>query len=303
MIENSKNQSPMSDLLGKPPTKRSKPNYLYSIVSMALVLFLLGFFGLVVLQTQKLVIVLKERVNVLVEIEPEADSLSIAILLSELKSADYTKTASVQFISKEAAIQSLQKDFGPDFMALGLPNPLYDVITFNIHASFMESDFLEEIRKNFKAKDYVNDVYYQEGLVNIIAKNVKKLGWFALGFSLLFLIVAITLIHNTIRLALYSNRFLIKNMELVGASWSFISKPYINKSIWHGILSALLAIAALVLVILLMQRSIEELQMTQDIPIYFVLFFCLLSLGIFISAISTWYVINKYLKMRLDDLY
>ena len=293
----------MSDLLGKAPTKRSKPNYLYSIVSMALVLFLLGFFGLVVLQTQKLVKVLKERVNILVEIEPETDSLSLAILLSELKSANYTKTTSVQFISKEEAIQSLQKDFGSDFMNLDLPNPLYDMITFNVESGFMESDFLNQIRINFKDRDYVHDVYYQEGLVNIIAKNVKKLAWLALGFSLLFLIVAVTLIHNTIRLALYSNRFLIKNMELVGASWGFISRPYISKSIWHGILSALLAIAALILVILLMQRSIVELQIKQNIAVYIPLFLCLLLLGVFISGASTWYVINKYLKMRLDDLY
>jgi len=293
----------MSDLLGKPPSKRAKPNYFYSIVSMALVLFLLGFFGLVLLQTQQLVEIFKERVNVLIEIEPGTDSSTITTLLNDLKMVEYTKKESIDYTSKEAAIKSLQEDFGEEFMALDLPNPLYDVVTFNVNAKFMKSDLLSQIKKNFKARDYVNDVYYQEGLVNMIAKNVKKLGWFALGFSGLFLIVAITLIHNTIRLALYANRFLIKNMELVGASWGFISRPYIQKSVWHGILSALLAIAALVLVLLLAQREIEELQALENLPNSLLLFGGLLLLGILISGISTWFVINKYLKMRLDDLY
>lgn len=293
----------MSDLLGKPPSKRAKPNYFYSIVSMALVLFLLGFFGLVLLQTQQLIDVFKERVNVLVEIEPGTDSLSIVTLLNDLKMVEYTKKESISYTSKEEAIKSLQKDFGEEFMALDLPNPLYDVVTFNVKAQFMKSDLLSQIKKNFKTKDYVNDVYYQESLVNVIAKNVKKLGWFALGFSGLFLIVAVTLIHNTIRLALYANRFLIKNMELVGASWGFISRPYIRKSVWHGILSALLAIAALVLVLLLAQREIVELQALQNLSNSLLLFGGLLLLGILISGASTWFVINKYLKMRLDDLY
>ena len=245
----------------------------------------------------------KERVNVLVEIEPGTDSLTVTTLLNDLKMVEYTKKTSINYTSKEEAIKSLQKDFGEEFMALDLPNPLYDVVTFNVKSKFMKSDLLSQIRKNFKTKDYVNDVYYQEGLVNLMAKNVKKLGWFALGFSGLFLIVAITLIHNTIRLALYANRFLIKNMELVGASWGFISRPYIQKSVWHGIFSALLAIAALVLVLLLAQREIAELSIWQNLSNSLLLFGGLLLLGILISGTSTWFVINKYLKMRLDDLY
>lgn len=293
----------MTDLLGKAPANRSKPNYLYSIVSVALVLFLLGFFGLVLLQTQKLIGIFKERVNVLVEIKSGTDSLAINNFLTHLEEAPFTKKETVQFIPKEEAIKILKEDFGSEFMALDLPNPLYDVFTFNVKSEFMEADFLNQIKDNFKTKPYVNDVYYQEGLVHVIAKNVNKLGWFALGFSGLFLIVALTLIHNTIRLALYSNRFLIKNMELVGASWGFISRPYIQKSIGHGILSALLAIAALVLVLLLAQREIVELKELQDVSKSLMLFTGLLLLGILISGASTWFVINKYLKMRLDDLY
>ncbi|MEM6319753.1 MAG: permease-like cell division protein FtsX [Bacteroidota bacterium] len=293
----------MSDLLGKSPAKKSKPNYWYSIISVSLVLFLLGFFGLLLLQTQQLINVFKERVNVLIELEQGTDSLTTESLLSTLKSVDYSKKETIRYITKEKALLSLQSDFGEDFMALDLPNPLYDVVTFNMHAEFMSSDLLSQIKTNFKTRPYVNDVYYQEGLVHIIADNVRKMGWFALGFGALFLIVAVTLIHNTIRLALYSNRFLIKNMELVGASWGFISRPYIQKSVWHGILSAFLAILALIFVIWLAQKEFIELKELQNIPQSMVLFAGLFLLGILINGASTWYVINKYLKMRLDDLY
>jgi cell division transport system permease protein len=293
----------MADLLGKTPAKRSKPNYLFSIISVAMVLFLLGFFGMLLLQTQKLMEVFKERMTVLIEVENGTAPTDIEALLTELKSEDYTKIETVQFISKEEGIKTLQEDFGEEFMTLDLANPLYDVITFNIQAQFLESDLLSQIKKNFKAKAYVHDVYYQDGLIQLLGKNVSKLGWFALACSLLFLVVAITLIHNTIRLALYSNRFLIKNMELVGASWNFISWPYIRKSVIHGLLSAFLAIIALVLLLLLAQREIVELNTLQNLPGTIVLFSGLIILGVFISSMSTWYVINKYLSMRLDDLY
>ena len=293
----------MSDLLGKSTTKRTKPNYWYSIVSVAMVLFLLGFFGLMVIQTQQLIDVFKERVNILVEIEPGTTETDISSLLAELKQTDYLKAGTLNHISKEAAMESLRDDFGEDFMALDLPNPLYDVLTFNVEARSMNSDLLSQIKTNFKARDYVHDVYYQEGLVQVIAENVGKIGWFAFGFSLLFLLVAVTLIHNTIRLALYSNRFLIKNMELVGASWGFISRPYIKKSIWHGVLSAIIAIAALVFVLLLAQSEIAELKIVQNTIGTILVFLILLLVGILISGLSTYYVINKYLKMRLEELY
>ena len=138
----------MSDLLGKSPPRRAKPNYAYSIVSVALVLFLLGFFGLILLQTQRLIEIFKERVTVLIEIEPGADELSVNTLTQDLQAMDYTKKGSIKYISKEEAIQELQQDFGEEFMALDLPNPLYNVITFNVQSKYMESDLLSQIKKN-----------------------------------------------------------------------------------------------------------------------------------------------------------
>lgn len=293
----------MPDLLGKSPTKRARPNYLYAVISMALVLFLLGLFGLILLQATQIVNSFKERINVLIEIEPSTDSLSIASILQELNNADYSKKETIQFISKEEALLSLKTEFGQDFLNLDLPNPLYDVITFNLNAASVHSDLLSKLSNNFKAKDSVKDVHYQESMVHLIAENIKRISWLVLILGILFLVIAITLMHNTVRLSLYSNRFLIKNMELVGASWNFISRPFILKSIWYGILSGIIAITALVFVLLLAQNEFPFIKETPPVLQIVFIFLCLLIIGVIINGSSTWFVINKYLKMRLDDLY
>ncbi len=282
---------------------RSRPNYLYSIISVALVLFLLGFFGMIILQAQHLVKVLKEQVNLLVEIEAGTPGQDIARLQEYLRDSYYTKEGSVEFISREEAARIMQEDFGEDFLKLDLPNPFYDVVSFNVKAAYMEPDSLQAIRANLKARGYVNDVYYQESLVDEIAGNVRRIGYIALGIGLFFVLIATTLIHNTIRLALYANRFLIKNMELVGASWRFISRPYLWRAVLHGLLSGLLAITALLALFYWAQSDLPELElMSEPLPTS-LLFGGLLLLGILITTLSTYYVVNKYLKMRVNDLY
>ena len=167
----------------------------------------------------------------------------------------------------------------------------------------MSSEQLATIRQELKRNPIVKDVYYQEGLVHQIVNNIKKFSWLFLVLSLIFLIIAITLIHSTIRLALYANRFLIKNMELVGATWGFISKPYIQKSIYHGLISAIIAILFLICLLLLTQNYIPELQNYWHYPSLTMLFLGLMILGIFINGLSAYWIVNKYLRIRLDDLY
>lgn len=293
----------MSDILGKSPAQRAKPKYFYTILSVAMVLFLFGFLGLLFIQAQQLSVALKERVNILVEIKPETPVALIEELATTIKSQAYCKVPSVAIISKEEALNSLQEDFGADFLNLDLPNPLYDVISFNVKASFVEAEDLHAMRQQLKLNPSVKDVYYQESLVQQIVSNIKKMSWLFLALGLLFLLIAITLIHNTVRLAMYANRFLLKNMELVGATWSFIRKPYVQQSIFHGIISAIIAIILLICVLLLTQNYIPEFTNRQQIPSFVLLFFGLFLLGILINGLSTYVVVNKYLKMRLEDLY
>lgn len=292
----------MSDYNNKDQS-RTKPNYLYSIVSVALVLFLLGFFGLIMLSAQSLITTFKEKVNIMVELIETASTEEIQELQTVINQAAFSKSGSIVYTNKEEAAQMMREDFGEDFLKLDLPNPLYDVITFNVKSSYLEKDSLENIKLQLKEYSAVGDVYYQESLVNQIAHNIRRIGLITLGIGVFFILVAITLIHNTIRLALYSNRLLIKNMQLVGASWEFISRPYINKSIFYGLLSSLIAIAALVFLFLWAKQSIPELSILGNIPGFVALFLSMVVLGVLINALSTYFVVKKYLKMRVDDLY
>ncbi|MEN0004028.1 MAG: permease-like cell division protein FtsX [Bacteroidota bacterium] len=284
---------------------RLKPNYLYSIFSVALVLFLLGFFGMLLLQAQNLVISLKEGIELLLEVEETADQQQIATIEERLKSSSYTLAESVDYVSKEEAAEFMeaQQGFEGDLVKLDLPNPYYNSITFSVKAAYLQADSLRWIREELRADSLVHDVFYQENIVNSIADNVNRVGYIALGLSLFFLFVAFTLIHNTIRLALYANRFIVKNMQLVGASWEFISRPYILRALLHGLISGLIAIFALVLIMAWIQSEFPGLGPIQDYSWMTSLFITLLCIGMLINVFSTYYVVNKYLKMRLDDLY
>ena len=283
--------------------RRHKPNYFYSIIGVALVLFLIGFFGLIILQGQKLVTLYKEKVNLMVEFKPKAVETEKEAVISHLERSKYAKPGSVVYTSKEEAAELLREDFGEDFIKLGFSNPLFDVVNFNTKSEYMHVDSLSKIKAQLLNIPGVSDVFYQEGLVDNIARNLEKIGLFSLIIGILFIFVAIMLIHNTIKLALYSNRFLIKNMELIGASWGFISKPYLSKSLKNGFWSALIAIALLVGLIFLVQMDLSEFRTMIDPLMLGILFGGLIILGVLITGLSTYYVVNKYLRMRIDDLY
>jgi len=287
----------------KQKTSGSKPNYFFSIISVSLVLFLLGLFGLIILQGKQLIRTSKEKIEIITEMENAAGEEGIQDVKTWLENRAFIKPGSVKYISKEKGAAMMREEFGEDFLKLDLPNPLYDVLTFNVRAKFMQPDSLARIKAALKEYPFVNDVFYQESLIDVIAKNLQEISFIALGIGVFFLLVAATLIHNTIRLALYSNRFLIKNMELVGASWEFISRPYILRSLKHGFLSAILAIGILAALLFLAQRDLPELKDMLFIPGIAVLFAVLLILGLIICGFSTYFVVNKYLKMRVDELY
>ena len=287
----------------KTAISRRNANFLYSIIGVALVLFLLGLFGLVIIQGQKIVTQFKEKVNLMVEFKPQSTQAQIDLAIQNLESKTFVKPGSIVFTSKDEAAALLREDFGEDFINLGFNNPLYDAVTFNARSEFMHKDSLSKIRAEIMNNPLINDVFYQEGLVENIESNIKKIGYISLIIGILFIFVAITLIHNTIKLALYSNRFLIKNMELIGASWGFISKPYLIRSIKNGFWSALIAILLLIGLLVFIQIDISNFPDFQETFELSILFGSLIVLGILISGLSTFYVVNKYLRMRMDDLY
>lgn len=282
---------------------RVRPNFLYSIISVALVLFLLGFFGLTLGHARRMVSIFKERVDIWLEIRPGASENDISRLKGALATENFTRPGSVEFISRKQAAEEMKNELGDTSMLADLPDLLYDVLRFNVRENWLAPDSLELLRTELRADSLVNDVFYEQNSTANIGANLEKLGWLTLVIGILFIFVAVTLIHNTIRLALYSNRFLIKNQELVGATWGFIARPYIFKGVKNGLLSAFLAIGGLCAIRFWAYQQMPELRELENPVATVVIFAALLLLGILISGLSTWFVVRKFLGTRLDDLY
>ncbi|MFK7808389.1 MAG: cell division protein FtsX [Saprospiraceae bacterium] len=244
----------------------------------------------------------KENINIMVEIKEAAAKKEVNELTEFIEKQTFTKNGSLTFTTKEEAAEEMKEELG-DFTKFGFQNPFRDVLHFNVTADYMNSETLEKIKTRLLSHNAVYNVFFQEAAIFAIERNLKKAGLVMLVLGLLFLFVAITLIHNTIRLALYANRFLIKNMQLVGASWRFISRPYLWKSIQNGFWSALLAIAGLAAVMFLVNLDMPRAQDANMMLGLSVILGGITLLGMTISFMSTLYVVNKYLKMRVDDLY
>lgn len=237
----------------------------------------------------------------MVELKENADSTDLALLQQELPQATFVRA--VTFVSKQEAADIMRRSLGDEYINPDMPLPFFDAYSVNLKATFMSPDSIDAISTRLRDYRAVNDVYMDEGLIGDVSKTVEQIALFAFGIAALFILVAITLIYNTIRLNLYSDRFIIKNMELVGASWSFISRPYMQRGILNGFLSALLALGMMAGIWYLAQWQTNELNQLLQNPIYWGFIAVLVLLGVLISWLSTYYVVNKYLKMRLDDLY
>lgn len=284
-------------------TYRAKINYINVIASMALVLFMLGLFGYALLYGRQLASVLRESIDIVVEMKEQAGKAEADSLSAALRRSDFVKAGSVRFISKGEAARTMKEDFGEDFSRLGLPNPFYNVVTFNVRAGYMHPDSLTWIREAVREMPGVNDVFYQENTAELVAANIKKIAWVALIISGFFIFAAATLIHNTIRLALYANRFLIKNMELVGATWGFISRPYLRRAVLHGLLSGAIAGGALWLVHTGVEVALPQWNIPGSLQVVGLLSVFLVVLGVALHTSSTYLVVRKYLRLRVDDLF
>lgn len=277
-----------------------RPTFGYSILSVALVLLLIGGFGFALLQARSLVQFFKEKVEMLVELHPETEEQQREVIMASISNQDWYKPNSLQYISKAQGAELLQEDFGTDFEELGFENPLFDVLQFNLKAEFIESKALDQIRNVLKGNELVHDVYYQNGIIDGISAKLNRIGWISMGVAILFLLVAITLIHNTIHLALESNRQVIRNMQLVGATWGFITGPYLWRSVKNGLLAAMLAISVLLVIILLASKEFPELNNWDNSSSFLMLFAGMMTLGLLINLVSTWYVIRTHLDMRMQ---
>ena len=282
-------------------SKKSKPSYIMSIVGVALVLFLLGVLGIVIIHAEKLSTYFREHIEIQVILQDQTSQKAALALRDSIARGPYAK--SVEYISKEKAAVQFEKDFGEDFVSILKANPLYSSINLKANADYVNEDSLKIIEDKLMDNNIVREVYYQRSLVGKLDKNVERIGAIILAVSVLLGLVVIVLIDNTIRLAMFSNRFLIKTMQMVGATRWFIAKPFDLRSIGNGLLSALLAIAGLIAVMYYARKQLPQLRTLADNQQMILLFIGMILLGICISLFSTHRSVVRYLKMKLDELY
>ncbi|MGC9374813.1 MAG: cell division protein FtsX [Bacteroidales bacterium] len=281
--------------------RRLRSSYLTSIISITLVLFMLGVLGLLILNAQRLSEYVKENIGFSIILKENVKEVDVILLQKTLDAAEYVK--STKYITKEQAAKELQEELGENFIEFLGYNPLLASIEVHLYAEYANPDSIKVIEQDFKQYEQIKEVFYQKSLVSLVNENIRKISLIILIFSGLLFLIAMALINNTIRLSVYSKRFIINTMQLVGATRGFIRRPFLYQSVWQGILSALLAIGLIIGVLYLAQKEFKEVINFQDIEIIGILFLGVLVLGIVINWISTFFAVTKYLRMNVDKLY
>ena len=287
---------------GTSSLKSSKPNYIYSIIGVAIVLFIMGIMGWLFLNLQSIGDNFKEDIRISVYIR-STDKNTIGNIQQFIASQDYAKN--VEYVNKEKAKAIWNKENNEDWAKILDVNPLPESIDFFAKAAYVNTDSLNKITAAIEDqfKNQIADIQYPKSLVTSLNERTTKIGFLFLVFSIILCIIVIISIDNTIRLAMFSNRFLIKTMQMVGATRNFISKPLLIRALLNGLISALIAIFLLFGLIQWAISQFPQLDKLQGISNSLLLFGGLILLGVGISVFSTHRSVLKYLKMKLDELY
>lgn len=281
--------------------RRLQTSYLSTIIGITLVLYVLGLLGLIIIEAKEISDYVKENIGFSVIMKDDVKEADIFQLQKTLDADNFVKQT--EYITKEQAAKLLKEDLGEDFITFLGYNPLLPSIEVKLIADYANNDSLQVIEERLLKNESIKEVIYQKSLVHLVNENIRKLSIMLLGFSALFLFIAVALINNTIRLAVYSKRFLIKSMQLVGATQGFIRKPFIGKGVVQGIISAVLTIGFLSFTLYRVQKEVPELINIQDIDNYLYLFVFVLAVGIIMTWLSTFFAVRKYLKIKTDYLY
>jgi len=283
--------------------RKINTSYITSVISISLVLFTLGFLGLFILHAKSLSNFIMENIGFEIIMKDNIKEVDIIHLQKQLDITPGIK--STEYITKEDATQRLTNVLGTDFTEFIQEdnNPLLPSIDVRFNARWANNDSIIKMEKLVLNNSSVKEVYYQKSVVHVINKNLKKISLILFGFSLLLLLIAVALINNTIRLSIYSSRFIIRTMQLVGATRGFIIRPFILAGFVQGFIGALISIAFLYGFLVAAQENIPELSLltSNSLLIYLNLF--ILFCGLVITGLSTFFAVNKYLKIKADALY
>ncbi|MDI1256980.1 MAG: permease-like cell division protein FtsX [Flavobacterium sp.] len=291
----------MSSSYEKFKKRRILTSYFSVVLSIFLVLFLLGFLGLFVLNSTKLTDNFKEKFAMTVFFKNEANDSVIKAFNEELKTAHFVKT--FVYVDKETAAKTHMADIGEDYMSFLGANPLQN--SFDIHpkAGYIQNDSIRKIAARLSKNELVSDVYYDQAFIDLVNKNIDMISFYILCISGFLAVVSILLINSSMRLSIYSNRFIIKTMQMVGATKSFIRKPFIWRSIQLGIIGSLLAVAALIGVLFYANDNLNEVDLLDDPLMTGLVLFGVVVAGVLITWISTFFATQRFLNLRTDDLY
>lgn len=282
-------------------SQKLKTSSVTVVISLALVLFMLGLLGLVVINAKKLSNHIKENVGFQVVLKDTTTQAELDILKQDISSSAFTKQ--VDYISKDEAAKKLQKDLGEDFISFLGYNPLLSSLDVKLNSDYANIDSLAGFEKQIMQKHFVKEVIYHKDMIKQVNDNAKVISLYILIFSGLLLVVAIALINNTIRLSIYAKRFLIRTMYLVGATQGFIRMPFILKGVRQGVIAGLLAGFFLAGFLVLSTNYIPDLLQLQDPNLLAVLFIGIVALGVLISGLSAALSVSRYLRLKTDDLY
>lgn len=281
--------------------RKLRSSYATTIISISLVLFLLGIIGFLYLNANRLSVYVKENLGFTILINDNAREAEVIRLQKVLNAAAYVRVA--EYINKEQAAETLKEELGEDFVEFLGYNPLLASIEVKLAADWAHPDSMARIEAQINSFPQVKEVYYQKNLLDAIHENVKRITIVLAVFSLLLLFIAIALINNTIRLSVYSRRFLINTMQLVGATRGFIRKPFLLKSMLHGLAGATVAIVLLSIFIYGLSNEMNGVIGFSNILLIALLFLIVIGIGIFITLVSTFFAVNKYLRLKTDQLY
>ncbi|MEE1961302.1 permease-like cell division protein FtsX [Allomuricauda taeanensis] len=291
----------MSQYIERYQRRKLISSYFSVVLSIGLVLFLLGALGLLVLNTKKLGDHFKEQITISVFLKDSAKPVEIDQLQKSLALAEYTKSA--EYISKEDAAEQYSEDIGENFVEFLGYNPLKNSIDVHLKADFVSPEQITEIAEGIAEKTYVDEVSYDKPLIELLNDNARKIGLWILVASAIFTVIAVLLINSSIRLSIYSKRFIIKTMQMVGATKKFIRRPFIWTNIKLGMVGALVALVALGILLYYINKNFPELNLFDDYPMLILLFVGVFGLGVVISWASTHFATQRFLNLRTDHLY
>ncbi|MCF6297490.1 MAG: permease-like cell division protein FtsX [Flavobacteriaceae bacterium] len=291
----------MSKSFEKYHKRRLRSSFISVVISISLVLFLLGILGLLVINTKNVSNYFKEKAAITLFFKNDVKKQGILNLQKKINKESFTK--STKFISKEDAAKTYIKENGEDFMNFLGYNPLQNSIDIFVKADYVTPEKMAEIEKKYATNQFISDVSYDKPLIGLLTENVKKISLFMLIFSSLATLIVVVLINSSIRLSVYSKRFTIKTMQMVGATKRFIRKPFIWRSILLGAIGATLALIALSAVIYYINNKFPELGLINSQIELASLFGGIFLIGIIITWLSTYFATQRFLNLRTDELY